>query len=71
MKILTPGLLKQHTQAKAKDKAACLGLFSYPVLMAADILLYKYAHIAQLLHHLTYLHSGERTCLLVRTIYSI
>jgi tryptophanyl-tRNA synthetase len=28
-------------QAKSKDKVACLGLYSYPELMAADILLYK------------------------------
>ncbi|MFP3120127.1 tryptophan--tRNA ligase [Rickettsia sp. R2] len=43
LNCVTPlGWLKRMTQFKDSDQdKACLGLFSYPVLMAADILIYK------------------------------
>ena len=46
LNCVTPlGWLKRMTQFKDKagsdQEKACLGLFSYPVLMAADILIYK------------------------------
>ncbi len=43
------GVLNRMTQWKAKSaqhSAPCLGLYTYPVLMAADILLYK--HVASI-----------------------
>ncbi|WP_010301436.1 tryptophan--tRNA ligase [Candidatus Odyssella thessalonicensis] len=47
---LTPlGWLNRMTQFKEKagkhKEMACLGLYAYPVLMAADILLYKATHV--------------------------
>lgn len=47
---LTPlGWLNRMTQFKEKagkhKELACLGLYAYPVLMAADILLYKATHV--------------------------
>jgi tryptophanyl-tRNA synthetase len=46
--ITSTGQLSTMTQWKTKKnntKAPCLGLFSYPVLMAADILLYRGTHV--------------------------
>ena len=46
--ITSTGALNRMTQWKSKaDQQAvpCLGLYTYPVLMAADILLYKATHV--------------------------
>ena len=46
--ITSTGQLSAMTQWKVKKEARdvpCLGLFSYPVLMAADILLYRGTHV--------------------------
>ena len=46
--ITSTGQLSTMTQWKTKKnntKAPCLGLFSYPVLMTADILLYRGTHV--------------------------
>jgi tryptophanyl-tRNA synthetase len=50
LSCITPlGWLNRMTQFKEKAgkdrEQACLGLYSYPVLMAADILLYKATHV--------------------------
>jgi tryptophanyl-tRNA synthetase len=66
------GYLSRMTQWKSKisveekispfDTPLKLGLFSYPVLQAADILIHRYARIPdKFLHILTYLYSALRT----------
>jgi tryptophanyl-tRNA synthetase len=42
----TLGRMTQFKTKSASDAEATVGLFTYPVLMAADILLYRYAHVS-------------------------
>lgn len=55
-----------NDESEVDDSMLNAGLFTYPVLQAADILLYKCARLWLILS-VTLMHPGLRTFLLVRT----